>query len=467
MSRLTLLTLLSISTPYAFSANIEDKDSDSDGLTDLFEEKIGTEPYLSDTDGDGIKDGIEVGEDLNKPLDSDNDKRIDAVDYDDDNDGLPTFLESQKDTDKDGVKDYLDTDSDNDGLMDGKEAGALNQDKNLDGIDDAFDSARSGAIDKNGDGIDDNFKLPDHNNDGIADYVDAEYKKPVVVASKSPSNRITKGTLKKVIENKKTDIKATDIAKPPLIAAKNIPNKKEVVGNLKKKPELKIEVNRYTDSDNDGLLDSQERILGTNIMNRDSDGDKVSDAIEIGMDINSPLDSDHDGIIDALDHDDDNDGILTKNEDINKDNTAINDDTDQDGVPNYLDANDDGDNRLTKKEGETKDSDNDGIPDYLDKYDGVKHQAPKETLADEPEIVVLFDGNFSSLAKEDNDIAEQTIENAVSNDTLNNTNENFVDSSDSQNLKSKKVVISDIAITTTSDKKKSGIMQWLTSLLPD
>ncbi|KAG1660465.1 Deoxyguanosinetriphosphate triphosphohydrolase-like protein [Nymphon striatum] len=110
-------------SPYA---NLENKDSDGDGLTDLYEEKIGTEAYLSDTDGDGIDDGIEVGKNLNKPLNSDNDKRIDAVDYDDDNDGLPTFLETQNDTDKDGIKDYLDVDSDNDGLADGKEAGALN-----------------------------------------------------------------------------------------------------------------------------------------------------------------------------------------------------------------------------------------------------------------------------------------------------------------------------------------------------
>ncbi len=360
LGKLTLFALLSIATPQAYSANNENIDSDGDGLSDLLEEKIGTEAYLSDTDGDGIKDGIEVGENIDKPLDSDNDKRIDALDYDDDNDGLPTFLESRNDTDKDGIKDYLDTDSDNDGLTDGAEAGFLSQDKNLDGIDDAFDSARPGAVDKNGDGIDDNLKLPDYNNDGIADYLDAKYQKQVSMASISSKHTTTETTSKKITENKNVELKKTISKNPPQVKSSavvesnvesNAKAKKEIVEIPKQISKPKTAVNRYTDTDNDGLLDSQELILGTNIMKRDSDGDKVSDAIEIGMDINAPQDSDRDGIIDALDNDDDNDGILTKFEDINNDSTAINDDTDQDGVPNYLDANDDGDDRLTKVEG--------------------------------------------------------------------------------------------------------------------
>ena len=345
--------------------------------------KIGTEAYLSDTDGDGINDGIEVGKNLNKPLNSDNDKRIDALDYDDDNDGLPTFLESKIDTDKDGLKDYLDTDSDNDGVADGKEAGALNQDKNFDGIDDAFDLSRAGTVDKNGDGIDDNLKLPDYNQDGIADYLDAKYR--------NNAEEISQASVKdssKLINNPKK--KLNNKASSKVIKAKS---NNDVLNKPITTTVIKV-INRYTDSDNDGLLDSQERIFGTNPFKRDTDGDKVSDAIEIGMDINNPQDSDHDNIIDALDDDDDNDGILTKNEDINQDSTAINDDTDEDGVPNYLDANDDGDDRLTRDEGSSLDSDKDGIPDYLDKNDGVKDDTPqlamKEKIPEEPEVVCAF-----------------------------------------------------------------------------
>jgi len=491
LSKLTLFTLLSITAPQVFSANNDNKDSDGDGLSDLIEEKIGTEAYLSDTDGDGIPDGIEVGENINKPLDSDNDKRIDALDYDDDNDGLPTILESRNDTDKDGIKDYLDTDSDNDGLADGAEAGFLNQDKNLDGIDDAFDSARLGAVDKNGDGIDDNLKLPDHNNDGIADYLDATFKKQTTVVSKSSETKMPETISKELLENtekKKVELTKIPLLKTPLIkiplikvpeikttpeVVKNSGNKTKVVDGPKQISKPTVEVNRYIDTDNDGLLDYQELILGTNIMKRDSDGDKVSDAIEVGMDINSPQDSDGDGIIDALDNDDDNDGILTQFEDINKDGTAINDDTDQDGVPNYLDGNDDGDSRLTKEEGGTKDSDGDGILDYLDKNDDVKGKAStvvaNEKLPDEPEVVVLFDGDMSSLPEESNDIAEQAIESAVSNGTLDNNKESLEAKAESKSLKLEKVVINDESetIIKTSEKGKGGIMQWLTSLLPD
>ncbi|WP_299527475.1 FKBP-type peptidyl-prolyl cis-trans isomerase [uncultured Lutibacter sp.] len=72
--------------------------------------------------------------------------------------------------------------------------------------------------------------------------------------------------------------------------------------------------------------------------------------------------------------DDDNDGILSKNEDIDNDGNVKNDDTDGDLIPNYLDTDDDGDGILTKDEDANgdgdltnDDTDNDGIPNYLDK----------------------------------------------------------------------------------------------------
>ncbi|WP_299877637.1 hypothetical protein [uncultured Cocleimonas sp.] len=495
LNKITLFALLSIAAPQVLSAANIDKDSDGDGLTDLQEEKLGTEAYLADTDGDGINDGVEVGENVNKPLDSDNDNRIDALDYDDDNDGLPTFLESKNDTDKDGIVDYLDPDSDNDGLADGVEAGFLNQDKNFDGIDDGFDASRLGAVDKNGDGINDNLKLPDHNNDGIADYLDPNYKK---------QNAVVSNASKPATTSKPTDKTIVESTSKALSESTSVKEKSKVVVLPKKIQKQKVEVNRYTDTDNDGLLDSQELILGTDIMKRDTDGDKVSDAIEVGMDINSPQDSDRDGIIDALDEDDDNDGILTKFEDINSDGTAINDDTDQDGVPNYLDGNDDGDSRLTKEEGGTKDSDGDGILDYLDKNDGVKDKAPKlaakNELPDEPEVVVLFDGDLSSLPPEKNEetdtaaqeideVIENSIENAVANGSLDKIDEDAADKQAAdkqaedkqvakkatdtiqQKSKPKKVVLPENTTkatkTSPAEKEKGGVMQWLTSLLPD
>lgn len=51
-------------------------------------------------------------------------------------------------------------------------------------------------------------------------------------------------------------------------------------------------------------------------------------------------DTDGDGTPDFLDADDDGDGILTINEDINNDGDPTNDDSNGNGIPNYLDATD-------------------------------------------------------------------------------------------------------------------------------
>lgn len=71
--------------------------------------------------------------------------------------------------------------------------------------------------------------------------------------------------------------------------------------------------------------------------------------------------------------DDDNDGILSIDEDLNGNSNVKDDDTDEDSIPNYLDVDDDNDGILTKDEdangdGDPRndDSDGDGTPDYLD-----------------------------------------------------------------------------------------------------
>ncbi|MEB8346864.1 gliding motility-associated C-terminal domain-containing protein [Flavobacteriaceae bacterium KMM 6898] len=71
-------------------------DSDNDGIFDGDENNIGTDPNNPDTDGDGINDGVEVGDDLNSPLDEDGDGIIDALDsniLDSDNDGVVDQLD--------------------------------------------------------------------------------------------------------------------------------------------------------------------------------------------------------------------------------------------------------------------------------------------------------------------------------------------------------------------------------------
>mgnify|MGYP003320109576 FL=1 len=100
------------------------KDSDNDGLTDVEEKKIGTDPFDSDTDNDGLDDGEEVNtEPYTDPLkkDTDNDGLTDVEESeigtdpnseDSDNDGLTDVDEIENGTDP------LDSDSDGDGLSD-------------------------------------------------------------------------------------------------------------------------------------------------------------------------------------------------------------------------------------------------------------------------------------------------------------------------------------------------------------
>ena len=106
------------------SVNDCDVDTDGDGLFDGEEASLGTDPNDVDSDGDGINDGTEVGDDVENPLDEDEDGIIDALDSED------------LDSDSDGVVDQLDPantnpcipnnssalcDTDGDGITDGEE----------------------------------------------------------------------------------------------------------------------------------------------------------------------------------------------------------------------------------------------------------------------------------------------------------------------------------------------------------
>lgn len=112
-------------------------DRDADGLVNGDEEVLGTDPADPDSDGDGFSDGVEVGpQPLIAPIDTDDDDRIDALDEDDDNDGIPTRVEGPFDTDGDGVLDPYDLDSDDDGILDADEDAG---DTDCDGLVDRID----------------------------------------------------------------------------------------------------------------------------------------------------------------------------------------------------------------------------------------------------------------------------------------------------------------------------------------
>lgn len=333
-------------------------DTDGDGLSDDEEARLGTDPLLSDTDQDSISDSEEIGVNLDDPLDSDEDNLIDALDFDDDNDGLATVDEEQigtsslhADTDEDGVLDAVEVgenvnaplDTDGDGIIN-----ALDTDDDDDNID-TIKEALLGT----------NPLLNDTDGDGISD------SEEVGSVSDKPLDENNNGVL--------------DV----------------------------IETDESLDQDKDGLSDYIEARLNTDPKKADTDGDGINDAIEVGSNTEQPLDTDLDGIIDALDasdnSDSDNDGLtdtlemkLKSNPQLaDSDSDGINDleelgknkdqplDTDQDGILNLIDKDDDNDNLSTRYETRIgtnpleKDSDNDGI------LDNIEAKAPNsDTLQD-------------------------------------------------------------------------------------
>src|SRR5690606_20095960 len=100
-------------------------DSDGDGLPDAFEINLGLNHEDRDSDGDGSRHTDEQLS-LADPGNADGDDRINALDDDSDGDGIPDAVEAGDedldtppvDTDENGVPDFLDADSDGDGVDD-------------------------------------------------------------------------------------------------------------------------------------------------------------------------------------------------------------------------------------------------------------------------------------------------------------------------------------------------------------
>lgn len=142
-----------ISPAYDLSALLDGSgDSDGDGLSDLLECSIGSDPMDEDSDGDGILDGEEFGPGLT-PRDTDGDGVPDILDPDDDGDGIPTAVEialvgaGPEDLDGDGLPFWRDADSDGDGIPDGVENAQSSSDIDGDGHPNFND------VDSDGDGL--------------------------------------------------------------------------------------------------------------------------------------------------------------------------------------------------------------------------------------------------------------------------------------------------------------------------
>ena len=217
----------------------------------------------------------------------------DAIDLDTDDDGILDSFEDLNldadndpsthptDTDNDGIPDYLDIDSDNDGIPDNVEAQTT------------IDYIPPSGLDLNGNGVDDAYEnngglgiIPeDTDGDDLPDYVD--------------------------------DDSDND----------NVPDRIE--GHDHNRDGIPDVTLIGSDKDRDGLDDGYE-------------GETAID-LDVNDEINDPYNdlpnTDGDGESDYRDTDDDNDGIQSKDEDINIDGNYANDDTDGNGIPEYLEPN--------------------------------------------------------------------------------------------------------------------------------
>ncbi len=420
------------------------KDTDNDGLSDAKEDKLGSDPLLVDTDGDSIPDNEEVGSDYTNPLDTDQDGIIDVLDLDDDNDGTSTLIEEKvgtsalrADTDEDGINDTdeignntnkpldtdgdsiinaLDTDDDDDGLETSAEillgTNPLLADTDGDGLSDG---------DEIGDLMDTNKKPADTDKDGTIDALDTEDD---LDQDGDGLNNTLEAQLNTDPKKKDTDGDGIDDAEEVGADVKS-PLDSDLDGIIDA-----LDVVDDSDTDNDGLTDAQETKLGSNPNEVDSDNDGINDNEEIGNNIDDPLDTDSDGILNLLDTDDDNDGLKTKyeikigtnplNSDTDADGLSDKDelanddkntirDTDKDGKIDPIDNDDDNDKLLTSLElalgsnplkvdsdgdgisdsdelgnvkNSPKDSDGDGIPDILDITDDKQVKTPVTDKAD-------------------------------------------------------------------------------------
>ena len=324
----------------------------------------------ADSDGDGIPDLVECGvsplpADLMMcPLDSDGDLTSNVLDTDDDGDGILTNDEGGAaiDSDGDGRPDYLDLDADGDGIIDGVECGLLVvspaacvMDSDGDGIRDYLD------LDSDNDGYPDLLEGHDSNSDGVADRV------PVGMDADGDGldNAFDSdaGGVTAPIQDSDTDM--TPDFQDADDDGDGVPSSLDCVG-----------ASPCPDGDGSGTPD----YLEPGVTPGDADMDGVPDAIECGAvvvpaDLNTcPQDTDGDMIPDALDADDDNDTIPTKDEVYDGDRDATDDDTDGDGIADYLDEDDDDDGYPTEDEvmgcgamlSSCADADMDGIPNYRD-----------------------------------------------------------------------------------------------------
>ncbi len=317
------------SDPTAGNALDDPIDSDQDGAFDAVEAAIGTDPNDPDTDNDGLLDGQEAGNDGTvDPGDTD------PLDADSDDDGL---ADGDEDRNRNGAvdsgeSDPLNIDTDGDGVDDGIERGAPRPGVSG-GLSDGTGVAYSGTApgyagdadpasttdptlsDTDGDGLRDGDE--DANGDGAATFVLGD--------SNSDGNGETDPDRADTDGDGLSDGDEVNGTGPMAsIGSTNPVDTDTDNGGSQDGAEVLADGTDPTtgngaddiagDSDNDGLSNAQETVLGTDPLNADTDGDGIDDGDETGNDGRVDVSD-----TDPLDADSDDDGLADGAEQLGPD----------------------------------------------------------------------------------------------------------------------------------------------------
>ncbi len=380
-------------------ASDSDLDYDGDLVPNGLERELGTNPYLPDTDGDGLDDGLEMDLYGTDPLKKDTDG-----DWLDDGEevvkGKDGFITDPKRPDSDGgglwdgleslstpQLDPLDpeddrrvTDIDGDGLDQAQEAfygtDPLRNDTDLDGLEDGDELftywSSPLSKDTDGDGLSDHFEthppegraftnpsLADTDGDGLYDQVELDL-------GTAPGRSDTD-------QDGLSDRSELELGTDPLV----------------------------WDTDSDGLPDGRETRLGTDPLKADTDGDGTNDGTENWNGLNpltveglsvGLLDLDGDGLPDRLElelgtdplkNDTDGDGLNDALEHFEISTDPLLNDSDVDGVS-------DGEEVLSGTFPRLNDSDGDGLIDGTEVLlgtDPLSRDTDRDMLSDGTEVL--------------------------------------------------------------------------------
>ncbi|MEL6559411.1 MAG: T9SS type A sorting domain-containing protein [Bacteroidota bacterium] len=419
-------------------ADVNDADSDNDGIPDLDEDNGESIDPSGDEDGDGIPNFRDASDatvtaGLTSTIDSNSDGVYDV--FDQDLDGVPDFRD--RDSDNDGLPDIIEVggvdsngdgeadvsgDVDGDGIPDAVDVDQTGgADNDTDGIDDLFDASESGGPDADGDDIIDSAD-EDRDGDGLANVVDAD----------PDNNGIFTTTLNATI-----DIDGDGIEDHYDLDSDGdgIPDIKEAGGTDVDGNGI---VDNLTDTDSDGMVDLVDSDNGgtaymvpdtdsdgiDDFRDKDSDNDGITDTEEAGGN-----DSNSDGFTDGFASDTDGDGL---SDDVDVDNGGIalaNVDTDNDGIADFrdLDSDNDGYPDLLEAGGTEASGFEDGVVDAAQNSDPLEDTVPDNVDVDNSAVNGGSGSDFDNDEIDDSFDVDQTGGNDTDGDGIDDTFDSDLD----------------------------------------